>query len=120
MGDFGRELRSSRSAAPTIEQRARRVSGSAATTGRYGGFGNEAVLGSVLGGILGGILQGTVLRDMLNQGYQQRRGPWDSDFGGGGPFQFPFPGGGGGGGDGFGTGGGFGGGGGGFRTGGSF
>jgi hypothetical protein len=85
----------------------------------YGGFGNEQVLANVLGGMLGGILQGAVLRDVLNQGYQQRRGPWDSDFGGGGPFQFPFPGGGGGG-DGFSTGGGFGGGGGGFRTGGSF
>jgi hypothetical protein len=85
----------------------------------YGGFGNEQVLANVLGGMLGGILQGAVLRDVLNQGYQQRRGPWDSDFGGGGPFQFPFPGGGGGGGDGFSTGGGFGGGGG-FRTGGSF
>jgi chromosome segregation ATPase len=84
----------------------------------YGGFGNEQVLANVLGGMLGGILQGAVLRDVLNQGYQQRRGPWDSDFGGGGPFQFPFPGGGGGGG--FTTGGGFGGGGGEFRTGGGF
>ena len=84
----------------------------------YGGFSNEQVLANVLGGMLGGILQGAVLRDVLNQGYQQRRGPWDSDFGGGGPFQFPFPGGGGGGG--FTTGGGFGGGGGEFRTGGGF
>jgi hypothetical protein len=49
----------------------------------YGTFGNEQVLTSVLSGILGGILQATVLRDVIRQGYRQRSGPWDSDFGGG-------------------------------------
>ena len=78
----------------------------------HGGFGNEAVIGSVLGGILGGILQGSVLRDTLRDGYRHEPGPWDSDFG----DLSPFPqdsggggwiggGGGGGGDDGFSTGG---------------
>jgi hypothetical protein len=85
MGEMGRELASlaQRRAALEQEWQGFRRQG---YDRPYGGFGNEAVIGSVLGGILGGVLQGTVLRDTLRDGYQRQSGPWESDFGDLSPF----------------------------------
>jgi hypothetical protein len=85
MGQMGRELAAlaQRRAGLEHEWQAFRQQG---YDRPHGGFGNQAIIGSVLGGILGGVLQGSVLRDTLRDGYQRQSGPWDSDFGDLSPF----------------------------------
>jgi hypothetical protein len=57
----------------------------------YGQVSNEGLLGEVLGSLIKGAIQGAVLKDVLNDGYRERRPRADSGFGGNGGFNFPLP-----------------------------
>ena len=57
----------------------------------YGQVANEGLLGDVLGSLIKGAIQGAVLKDVLNDGYRERRPRANSGFGGKGGFNFPLP-----------------------------
>ncbi len=57
----------------------------------YGQVSNEGMLGEVLGSLIKGAIQGAVLKDVLNDGYRERRPRANTDFGGRGGFNFPLP-----------------------------
>ncbi|MFN3890272.1 MAG: hypothetical protein ACK4MV_07740 [Beijerinckiaceae bacterium] len=57
----------------------------------YGQVSNDSLLSDVLGSLIKGAIQGAVLKDVLNDGYRERRPRANTDFGGNGGFNFPLP-----------------------------